>query len=98
MLARVARYQIDPERCDEAVRAFQEVGAEIAKLDGMNAGYVLVDSENGTAMTVTFWDNRPALDASETRAATARQRAARDADGEIQSVVVFDVVRELNVS
>jgi heme-degrading monooxygenase HmoA len=95
MLARVARYQIDPERCDDAVRAFQEAGADLAKLGGMNAGWVLVDTESGTTMTVTLWENRASIDASETRAATARQRAVREADGEVQSVVVFDVVRDL---
>jgi len=98
MLARVARYQIAPERCDDAVRAFQEVGAELAKLGGMNAGWVLVDTESGTTMTVTLWENQASLDASGTRAAAARQRAVREADGEVQSVVVFDVVRELGAS
>jgi heme-degrading monooxygenase HmoA len=95
MLARVARYQVEPERCDDAVRAFQEAGRELAAFGGLHAGWVLVDSETGTTMTVVLWDDRRALDASETRAAAARQRAMREAGGEVQSVVVFDVVRPL---
>ncbi len=95
MLARVARYQVEPDRCDDAVRAFEEAAGELGQLQGSVGGYILVDSENGTTMTVTLWEDQRALDASETHAATLRQRAARAADGEVQAVWVFDVVREI---
>jgi heme-degrading monooxygenase HmoA len=95
MLARVARYQVDPDRCDEAVQAFLEAGRELGQLAGLESAYVLVDSESGATMTVTLWASRAALDASETRAASLRQRASRSVEAEVESVVVFDVVREL---
>jgi heme-degrading monooxygenase HmoA len=98
MLARVARYEVSPDRCDDAVKAFQESARDIAMMKGLDRGYVVVDSETGAIMTLTFWQNQASLDASETAAATARRRAISAVDGEVQSVQVFDVVREFSDS
>jgi heme-degrading monooxygenase HmoA len=94
MLARVARYEVPPDRCDEAVEAFLDSAKEIASMDGFQNGYVFVDSETGETMTVVFWQNNAAAEASATHAATARRRAVSAVDGEVQSVQAFDVVRE----
>ncbi|MDQ2984357.1 MAG: antibiotic biosynthesis monooxygenase [Actinomycetota bacterium] len=94
MLARVARYQVPPERCDDTVRAFQEAANTIAELDGLEHGWFFVDSESGATLTVTVWRDQQALDASEVRAASIRQRAAREVDGEVQAVWLFDVIRQ----
>ena len=95
MQARVARYVVAPERCDEAVAAFQSAAREImASMSGLSGGYIFVDSETGTTMTITLWESQAALDASGTRAAALRQRAVHEVDGEVQSVQVFDVVRD----
>ena len=45
MLARVARYEVPPDRCDEAVEALAESAKEIADMDGFQNGYVFVDSK-----------------------------------------------------
>jgi heme-degrading monooxygenase HmoA len=94
MQARVARYEVAPERCDEAVEALLEAARDIAAMDGFESGYVFVDSETGETMTLTFWENQAAAEASATRAATARRRAVSTVDGEVASVQSFDVVRE----
>jgi heme-degrading monooxygenase HmoA len=94
MQARVARYEVAPERCDEAVEALLEAARDIAAMDGFENGYVFVDSETGETMTLTFWQNQAAAESSATRAATARQRAVSTVDGEVASVQAFDVVRE----
>jgi heme-degrading monooxygenase HmoA len=91
--ARVARYEVSADRCEETVKAFLESAEAIAEMDGFDSGYVLVDSETGATMTLTFWDSRAAADASGTHAASARQRAVNAVDGEVQSVQSFDVVR-----
>ena len=95
MHARMARYQIDPQRCDEAVASFREAGDKIGALDGFQSGYLLIDTDSGEVVTLTFWDSRASLDASEMRATTARQGAVRDVDGEVTAVTRFDVVRDL---
>jgi heme-degrading monooxygenase HmoA len=93
MLARVARYEVPPERVGEAVVAFQEAAMTIAELDGVEGIWIFADSDSGTTMTVSLWRDQQTLDASEVRAATLRQRAARNVGGEVQSVFIFDVVR-----
>jgi len=94
MQARVARYEVAPERCEEAIDAFLDAAREIAAMDGFESGYVFVDSETGETMTLTFWENQTAAEASATRAATARRRAVTAVEGEVASVQGFDVVRE----
>ena len=94
MLARLARYEIDPDRCDDAVRSFQESAREVAELDGFEDGYIFVDPQEGRVMTVTVWRDQQALDASEVRAASLRQRAVQRVDGDVDWVHVFDIVRE----
>ena len=94
MQARVARYEVPPDRCDEAVEAFVDSAKEIASMDGFESGYVFVDSETGATMTVTFWQSHAAAEDSATRAATVRQRAVSSVDGEVQSVQGFDLVHE----
>jgi heme-degrading monooxygenase HmoA len=98
MLARVARYEVPPDRSDEAVEAFADSAKEIAEMDGFQSGYLFVDSETGETMTVVLWQNHAAAENSATHAATARQRAVAAVDGEVQSVQSFDVVREIGGS
>jgi heme-degrading monooxygenase HmoA len=98
MLARVARYEVPPDRCDEAVEAFADSAKSIASMDGFQSGYLFVDSETGETMTVVFWDSPTAAESSATHAATARRRAVAAVDGEVQSVQNFDVVRTIGDS
>lgn len=95
MWARVARYAVPTERLGEAVEAFREAATEIQQLEGLKDGYVLADPESGMIFTITVWDDHRALDASESRATTARQRAARAADGSVEGVYRLEVVAEL---
>jgi heme-degrading monooxygenase HmoA len=86
MFARVARYKIPEENLDEAVRAFQEAVEELRGITGSQGGYLLVDRDNCTALTVTFWENRAALEASEVQASALRSKAVSPFGGEIQAV------------
>jgi len=96
--ARVARYEVSPERCDEAVEAFLGAAKDITGMDCFGSGYLLVNSETGETMTVVFWDSQAAAEASATHAATARRRAVSAVDGEVASVQTFDVIREFGNS
>ena len=95
MQARVARYRIEPERCQDAVASFTEAGAEIARLDGYRDGYVFVDPEDGCILTVTVWESHNALNASEMKANSSRRRAAEAVDGTVEAVSRFEVAIEL---
>jgi len=64
-------------------------------LEGFAGGYVLVDHEDGRTMTLTLWENDAALQASESAARDARNRAAGAVDGSVLSVEKFEVALEL---
>jgi heme-degrading monooxygenase HmoA len=93
--ARVARYAIEPDKIVDALDGFRDAGRELSELEGFKGGHVLVDYDEGTLVTFTLWENRAAIDRSEVRAASLRQRALRAVDGEVQSVTSYEVPFEL---
>jgi heme-degrading monooxygenase HmoA len=95
MYARVARYEVPPERLEAAAESFREAGAGLAQLDGFEGGYLLVDDEDGSLLTMTLWRSRTALESSETRASLLRGRAAQAVEGAVQSVRCYEVASEL---
>jgi heme-degrading monooxygenase HmoA len=95
MLARVARYEVQPERIDDAVQAFGEAAAQLEGVTGFAGAFVLVDPEDGRTMTLSLWDNAAALENSESVAGRARRQAAEAVGGSVLSVEKFDVAREL---
>lgn len=95
MHARLARYAIETDKIDEAVESFREAGRELAALEGFKGGHLLVDSDEGSLLTLTLWEDRAAMDRSEVRAASLRQRALRTVEGEVQAVTCYEVPFEL---
>jgi heme-degrading monooxygenase HmoA len=93
--ARVARYAIEPDKIVDALDGFRDAGRELSELEGFKGGHVLVDYDEGTLVTFTLWENRAAIDRSEVRAASLRQRALRAVDGEVQSVTCYEVPFDL---
>ena len=86
MFARVARYRIPEETLDDAVEGFREAVEELRDIAGNAGGYLLVDRDNSTALTLTFWESRAALEASEVKASRLRSQAVGPHGGEIQAV------------
>ena len=95
MFARVARYEVDPDRTQEAIDAFHDAVAQLEGTPGLEGGYVFVDYEDGAIMSMTLWENRSALDESERKASGLRQDAAKRVDGRIVSVQSLDVAIEI---
>ena len=98
MFARVARYDVKPDRTGEAVDAFREAVRELEGANGLKGGYVLADWEDGVIMSLTFWENRAVMDDSESKAAALRQQAAKSVDGEVVSVHNLDVPIEIGTA
>lgn len=98
MFARVARYEVPPERMDEAVEAFREAVGHIEGLEGLKGGSVLTDAEDGVIISMTFWDSRTAMESSEVQAAGLRQQAAKQVDGVVVSVHCLDVVAQVGTT
>ena len=95
MFARVARYEVNPDRTQEAIDAFHDAVAQLEGTPGLEGGYVFVDYEDGAIMSMTLWQNRSALDVSERKASGLRQDAAKRVDGRIVSVQSLDVAIEI---
>jgi heme-degrading monooxygenase HmoA len=98
VFARVVRYAVDPERFDQAVEAFERAALEIGQLDGLRRVYVMTERDAGRIVTVTLWESREALEASEVRASALRQQALSLVDGEIDSVDRLQVAIDLGQS
>jgi hypothetical protein len=94
MWARVARYEVSPDRLDEARDAFEEGSQELGGLEGARGGYLLVDRESGAAITFTLWESYDAMCRSEVPAASLRRRAIGAVDGGVQAVECFEVAVE----
>jgi heme-degrading monooxygenase HmoA len=86
MYARVARYQIPQDRFGEVVAAFREPVERLKEVEGNRGGYLLIDRDNCTALTLTLWENQAALEASEVAAGRLRSEAVEAVDGDIQTV------------
>jgi heme-degrading monooxygenase HmoA len=98
MFARVARYDVEPDRTGEAIEAFREGVQQLEGLNGLKGGYVLADWEDGVIMSMTLWENRAAMDESEPKAAAIRQEAAKAVDGTVVSVHNLDVPIEIGAA
>jgi hypothetical protein len=70
MFARVTRIQVPAEQLDEAARRLNETSSTIQGVTGFRRAYLLVDRQRGEALTVTLWETREQLEASQ---GTARQ-------------------------
>ena len=96
MFARVVRYSVEPDRCEEALKAFEQAAQEIGAIDGITGGYVMADGDDGLIITVTIWNDRSAMENSEVRASRLRQEALRAVEGEIMSVERLSVATEID--
>jgi heme-degrading monooxygenase HmoA len=96
MHARVVRYKIPQERFGEVVSAFREPVEQLREVEGNRGGYLLIDRENCTATTLTFWENQAALESSEVAASRLRSEAINAIDGEIQTVDKCEVALDFS--
>jgi heme-degrading monooxygenase HmoA len=97
MFARVSRYEVEPDRIDDAIEGFREASDALGQLDGALGGYLLVDPETGNSITITLWESRAALEGSDTKAASLRRNAMEASGGSVQSVEKYDVPVEFRV-
>jgi heme-degrading monooxygenase HmoA len=98
MFARIARYEVAPDRTGDAIEAFREAVQQLEGMNGLKGGYVLADWEDGVVMSMTLWENRAAMDESESKAAAIRQEAAQSVDGNVVSVHNLNVALEIGAA
>ena len=87
----MSTYDVSLDRLDDGVASFREAIERIRGLPGFEEALLLVDRENGQAVTITFWDDTEAMIASRVAASRARSDAARAADGEVKSSCEYEI-------
>lgn len=92
MHARVSTYELPLDKLEDGIRGFREASDRIRQLEGIQEIFVLVDRENGQAVTITLWEDAQTMTASRVAASRARSDAARAADGEVKSSCEYEIV------
>jgi hypothetical protein len=91
--ARVATFQGQRDRIDQAITTIQDVVLPAARqLPGFLGGFWLVDQATASGVGVTLFDGADNLAASRNTAAQIRDRAAAQAGAEISSFEEYDVL------
>jgi heme-degrading monooxygenase HmoA len=91
MFARVATYEIPAEQVSNAAGSFQQAIDEIQAMKGVTGTYLLISHESGRVMTLTFWEDRVAMEASRVRATLLRAEAARSLEGSVVSADEYEI-------
>ena len=92
MFARVSTLRGAPEQIDDGIRQVREnVLPSVEQMDGYQGGYLLVDRQNGTSISITLWESEEATRASEEAANQLRSDAAGSAGGTVQDVERYEV-------
>ena len=94
MNARVSRYKGDVA---ELRTGFEAIYEELEGLDGFVQAVFLVDPAQRRAVSMTIWESRDAMDATEQRAHEMRTRATHPVDVTIEGVGHFEVVAATKV-
>jgi heme-degrading monooxygenase HmoA len=87
--ARVSLYSADDS--DALLAGFESVTDELKQIDGFSHAYFMVDRKHKRGISVTFWDDEDALNASSQRADELRQRGTSPAGASVESVESFEV-------
>jgi hypothetical protein len=90
---RVVWSRADPADAERLVNAFRTtVLPRLAELAGFCSTSMLVDRENGRAVSATVYESRAAMDRTTDVARAMRDEFARSTGGEITEVAEFDLV------
>jgi heme-degrading monooxygenase HmoA len=90
--ARLAIYDVSEDLQAEARAGFEEAIERIRDVPGLQEAYLLVGTESGRTVTITFWESHEAMAASRVVASRVRSEAVAAVDGEVVSVDEFEVV------
>jgi len=94
MHARVSYYDLGTASKDDATNAFDSARDAVESMPGNKGGMMLVDTENGKAITITLWETEQALRDTEQAANALREQAAGGAGMSISGVEAYEVALE----
>ncbi len=91
MHARATTIRVGQNAGDAAIEQYRGALAAFRDMDGNRGAFLLVDPVAGRGVGVTLWESEEAMVESREQAEQLRQRAAEEAQGEIESVVEYQV-------
>lgn len=91
MFARATTIQGRPENVEEGIARYREALSQFREMSGNQGAFLLVDRSSGKAVGITLWDSEQSVTESRERANELRERAAEEAQGDIQSVEEYEV-------
>jgi heme-degrading monooxygenase HmoA len=95
MHARVSFYEVaSGGDAAAAVKGFEDAMAPLQQMEGHRGATLLVDGENGKAITITYWETEEHLRSSAERANKLRQEASDTGGLSIQGVESYEVALE----
>lgn len=90
---RTTRLAVPPDRLDTSIASFRDQALPALRgRAGFCGGVLLVDRGTGTALGLTTWDSREALEASRATADQVRARTADSAGATVVEVVESEIV------
>ena len=90
MHARLITYQTDDP--DGLLLGFQRVAHEMEPVDGFSHGYFLFDREAGKVISISIWESREALEASNPLADRLRARSTESTGSETVSIERYEIL------
>ena len=91
MHARATTIRVGQEVAEEAIGQYRDSLSTFRTMEGNRGAFLLVDRVSGRGVGVTLWESEQAMAASREQAEQLRQRAVEQAQGEIESVVEYEV-------
>jgi heme-degrading monooxygenase HmoA len=91
MHARATTVRVGQEVAEQAISQYRDALTTFRGMDGNQGAFLLVDRVAGRGIGVTLWESEEAMADSREQAEQLRQRAAEQAQGEIESVVEYEV-------
>jgi heme-degrading monooxygenase HmoA len=88
MFARVSRYHGDTEALTEG---FRRTVQPLEEMEGFVRAYFLTNRASNRAVTMTIWETEATMNATAEWASNAREHAARDAGGSVESVESYEI-------
>jgi hypothetical protein len=84
---RFTRYDVDPNRVDEAIAAYEDIAVPwLLESDGFCSSLLLVHRRTGRTLTEDIWRDHSTLAASRSAATTARADAVAAADSLVRAL------------
>ena len=91
MHARATTVRVGQDAAEQAISQYRDALTTFRGMAGNQGAFLLVDRVSGRGIGVTLWESEEALLNSREQAEDLRRRAAEQAQGEIESVVEYEV-------